>query len=260
MSGISFDRAAEVYDATRSLPAPLMEASVDRLARALGGGRALEIGVGTGRFAVPLQERGIRVVGVDISSKMIAKAREKGAPDLLLGSATHIPFRERAFRSTIAIHVLHLIREWPAVLREIARVTDVQFLTLLETITTRPIGGPAPPPGHGPGDVYYPVRRYDELAAQQGYRYEHPGLRPPQMIERAPPNIRILVGRHVETLSGETLLAPAATKSYSSQWAVPEDVHARVMEVLTGEMVGREFERTSEVEVVGWSPSDLLRM
>lgn len=260
MAGISFDRAAEVYDATRGLPPALMAASVDALARVLVGGRVLEVGVGTGRFALPLRERGIRVVGLDISEKMIRRAREKGAPDLLLGSATQIPFRHGAFPSTIAIHLLHLIEEWPTALREIARVTTVRFVTLLETITTRPVGGEAPPPGHGPGDVYHPIRRYEEIAARWGYRYAHPGIRSPQMIARVKPTLRIPVGRQAETVAGATLLAPAALKTYSSQWAVPEDVHARVMEVLTEEMEGRAFERAWEIEIVGWPPDALLRI
>lgn len=260
MAGISFDRAAEVYDATRGLPPALMDASVDALARVLVRGPVLEVGVGTGRFALPLRERGIRVVGLDISEKMLAKAWEKGGRDLLLGSATLIPFRDGVFSSTIAIHILHLVRDWPVVLHELARVTSGLFVTLLETIMTRPVGGEVPPPGHGPGDVYYPVRRYEELAARWGYRYEHPGIRPPQMIERVQPSVRIPVGHHAEVVSGDALLAPAATKSYSSQWAVPDEMHAKVMEVLTAEMAGRPFERAWDIEVVGWPPDALLRM
>lgn len=260
MAGISFDRAAEVYDATRGLPPSLMDSTVDVLARVVGGARVLEVGVGTGRFALPLRERGIRVVGLDISDKMLAKAREKGGRDLLRGSATRIPFRDGAFPSTIAIHLLHLIQDWPAALHEIARVTSVRFVTLLETISARPVGGPSTPPGHGPGDVYYPVRRYEELAARWGYRYEHPGIRPPQMIERVKPSVRIPVGRNTDVVSGDLLLAPAATRSYSSQWGVTDDVHARVMEILTSEMAGRPFERAWEIEVVAWPPDALLRM
>ena len=78
VAGISFDRAAETYDVTRGLPPPIMDASVDALARVLAGRRVLEVGVGTGRFALPLRDRGIRVVGLDISRNMIAKARAKG--------------------------------------------------------------------------------------------------------------------------------------------------------------------------------------
>lgn len=50
---------------------------VDFLARLASGGRALELGVGTGRVAIPLAERGVRVVGVDASEAMLARLRER---------------------------------------------------------------------------------------------------------------------------------------------------------------------------------------
>src|SRR5579884_2028833 len=43
------------------------------------GGPILEIGCGTGRVLIPLAEAGFRVVGVDVSSAMLAIARDKVA-------------------------------------------------------------------------------------------------------------------------------------------------------------------------------------
>lgn len=262
VSGKSFDPVADGYDASRSLPEPLMAKTVTALATVLDAGTpVLEVGVGTGRFALALRDRGVRVIGVDIAERMLGKAREKGGEDLVLGTATALPFRNRAFRSSLAIHVLHLIADWRRVLSEVSRVTTDRFVTLLEVITTRALDADeTPPPGHGPGDVYHPIRRYEALAARWGYRYEHPGVRPPQMIARMPPDIRVPVGRHSEVVPGETLLAPAASRSYSSQWAVPDDVHAKVMDLLTREMVGHDFERTWEIEVIAWPPDALRGM
>jgi SAM-dependent methyltransferase len=53
------------------------EGAVAALADLADGGPVLELGVGTGRLAVPLAERGVEVVGVDISPEMLAKLREK---------------------------------------------------------------------------------------------------------------------------------------------------------------------------------------
>ncbi len=50
---------------------------VDFLAELARGGRALELGVGTGRVAIPLAERGVEVVGIDASEAMLAKLHEK---------------------------------------------------------------------------------------------------------------------------------------------------------------------------------------
>jgi SAM-dependent methyltransferase len=51
--------------------------TVDRLATLAGGGRALELAIGTGRVAIPLAERGVPVVGIELSAPMVARLREK---------------------------------------------------------------------------------------------------------------------------------------------------------------------------------------
>ncbi|HEX2420944.1 MAG TPA: class I SAM-dependent methyltransferase, partial [Acidimicrobiia bacterium] len=56
---------------------------IDRLAEWAGGGRVLELAIGTGRIALPLKERGIDITGIDISPEMVAKLRQKpGGADI----------------------------------------------------------------------------------------------------------------------------------------------------------------------------------
>ena len=50
---------------------------VDFLAELAGDGAALELGIGTGRIALPLSDRGVPVQGIDLSEAMVAKLREK---------------------------------------------------------------------------------------------------------------------------------------------------------------------------------------
>jgi SAM-dependent methyltransferase len=52
-------------------------AAVDFLERQAGGGPALELAIGTGRIALPLAARGIRLGGIDISSAMVAQLQSK---------------------------------------------------------------------------------------------------------------------------------------------------------------------------------------
>lgn len=76
------DRIAEVYDAWYG---PRMDptAAVDFLAPLARSGRALELGIGTGRIAIPLSERGVDVSGIDASSRMVEKLRAKpGGADI----------------------------------------------------------------------------------------------------------------------------------------------------------------------------------
>jgi SAM-dependent methyltransferase len=50
---------------------------VDFLADLAGRGAALELGIGTGRIALPLARRGVRVHGIDLSGAMVARLRAK---------------------------------------------------------------------------------------------------------------------------------------------------------------------------------------
>ena len=50
---------------------------VDLLAELAGDGAALELGIGTGRIAIPLSRRGVPVHGIDLSEAMVARLRAK---------------------------------------------------------------------------------------------------------------------------------------------------------------------------------------
>jgi SAM-dependent methyltransferase len=55
----------------------VVEPAVDFLAALAGRGAVLELGIGTGRIALPLAQRGIRVHGIDLSEAMVARLRAK---------------------------------------------------------------------------------------------------------------------------------------------------------------------------------------
>jgi SAM-dependent methyltransferase len=55
----------------------VVEPAVDFLAPLAGGSAALELGIGTGRIALPLSERGVDVYGIDLSEAMVARLRAK---------------------------------------------------------------------------------------------------------------------------------------------------------------------------------------
>src|SRR5215468_8053473 len=54
-----------------------VDPAVDLLAGLAGDGRALELGIGTGRIALPLARRGVPVHGIDLSRAMVARLRAK---------------------------------------------------------------------------------------------------------------------------------------------------------------------------------------
>ncbi len=68
------ERVAASYDAMYPY---CDEAMIETLARLARGGRALELGIGTGRVALPLAEKGIELHGIDASPSMIEQLRAK---------------------------------------------------------------------------------------------------------------------------------------------------------------------------------------
>lgn len=68
--------AAYDYEDPRSVPEAVTPV-VDFLAELAKGGSALELGVGTGRIALPLAERGVPVHGIDLSEEMVAQLQAK---------------------------------------------------------------------------------------------------------------------------------------------------------------------------------------
>jgi SAM-dependent methyltransferase len=59
----------------------VLEPTVDFLAGLAGSGAALELGIGTGRVALPLSARGVPVHGIDLSAAMVDRLREKPGAD-----------------------------------------------------------------------------------------------------------------------------------------------------------------------------------
>ena len=69
-------------------------AAVAFLEKLAGGGPALELAVGTGRIALPLAARGVRVDGVDLSPEMVARLRTKPGGDgiqVTIGDFADVP-------------------------------------------------------------------------------------------------------------------------------------------------------------------------
>ena len=69
------ESSAEMFD--REVVGPV----VDLLVELAGSGRALELGIGTGRIALPLAQRGVPVHGIELSGAMVARLRAKPGGD-----------------------------------------------------------------------------------------------------------------------------------------------------------------------------------
>jgi len=233
----NFDRVADVYEETRRLPPLVLEGLAEQVAEAFGGGRVFDAGAGTGRYARALADRGLQVVGLDLSRKMLERARGRGLDRLAQGELTQLPFRDGTFDHAIAIHILHLVPEWQAMVRELVRVTRTYVASTRET--------------HEPH-----IRpSYDEKVG----RPERPkaGIDAEDLAGRVSPVLRFPRITFVERQNAESYLDLLAKKTFSSQWDVPDEVHDRAMRELRADLAGKSWNLKRTWELVVWRAEDL---
>lgn len=240
---ISFDRIADRYDETRSLPASQMEAVLETLIRAFSSyDRVLEVGVGTGRFGVPLQQRGIPLIGVDIAARMIEQGRRKGLQDVLLGDALSLPFADGTFDAALSVHVLHLLPDWQAALAEFGRVTRDSYFTVATNWK----------------EGWLPYRAYWDFLRDAGYKRRRKGVFERELPERLPPREQTDIGTFLEEQGAQDVLQSLENRVYSGQWETPEDLHRRAVEAVRKEFAGQgTMHREKTITLLRWDARDL---
>jgi ubiquinone/menaquinone biosynthesis C-methylase UbiE len=247
-ASIAFDRAAEFYDRTRSLSEPAMAEVLAFLQGQLRGrAPTLEIGVGTGRLAVPLHLGGASMVGVDLSPAMLGKLVDKTDTRLRLAvaDAIRLPFRPRSFGSVIAAHVLHLIPAWRTAVREIVRVLRPGGVILLE------LGG---------WGVQWMKELHERFCLTLGVP-EYVGASNREEVRTALESLgirlratRVLHDRRYDSIANQ--LGRMDEGVYSFTWAVPEERRRRTVRELRTWAEGRfgslEESRKIEARMVWW--------
>lgn len=120
----SFDRAASYYDQTRPFLEPIAQAGVQAILDLISrDARVLDVGTGTGRISIPLLERGLDLIGCDLSEKMLRRLQEKlPSARIAQADASQLPFPTDSFDALMTAHILHLIPTWREALREFRRV------------------------------------------------------------------------------------------------------------------------------------------
>src|SRR5262245_46171138 len=231
---MSFDRVASCYDATREMPP---HANVAATAGITGALRAvapqptlIEVGIGTGRMAVPLAEAGGRVAGVDVAVAMLARLRAK-RPDIAvaIADAVQLPFREASFDGALFVHLLHLLRDAGAALRAATEVVRPGGVLL-----------------YGRTDYAESPRRQliaharkvaQELAGiDLGSRDWHRAANHAFAEHAREIGARVsesTLARWRERGSGREYLAALSGRVYSSTWSIPEAVMPELLRRLT---------------------------
>ena len=236
MRRVSFDPVAQVFDKTRGPPEHIRKQLVDVLTKELIGYKTiLDAGVGTGRFAKPLQDKEFEVVGIDLSQKMLGVAQKKGTVNLFRGDICFLPFKTHSFDAAICNAVLHLIAEWETALQEICRVTSNVMVSTIH-------------------EHENPIRKaYSRLLQKYGYESRRRGKPEHDLKDVVTP----LKSMHVASyfVDSKESLAHMSQRVYSHQWEIPESVNDEIMGELRGQFSGRKFPQ--ELSVLVWKIDEL---
>ena len=139
---VVFDRAADYYDATRGFPSGVETQAAGLIARTGGLSSqsiVLEIGVGTGRIALPLAAHVAQVNGVDLSLPMLQRLHAKQTTErvhIVQADITRLPFAASSVDAVLAVHIFHLVAGYSLALREAARVLKPEGVLMRGTKMT----------------------------------------------------------------------------------------------------------------------------
>jgi ubiquinone/menaquinone biosynthesis C-methylase UbiE len=243
-----FDEISHVYDETRD---PLDGATVDRVVadlKAAGVSSVLEVGVGTGRVARPLLDRGVTLTGIDASRGMLAKAREKGLPSLVRGSGYHMPFEDRSFDGTLFVHVLHLLDEPAVAVREAGRVSRVGTYAIVHP------GRQGAEAGARAEDE--PRRLIRDLLVEQGFPMPQRGsiwTKERDFLVQVPPDSMVVVSEKDVTESLRSRVDRLAKRGHRNLLSIPPEALKKAIETAR-ERVGDRTVTYRRVEALAtWS-------
>ncbi|MGC8875440.1 MAG: class I SAM-dependent methyltransferase, partial [Chloroflexia bacterium] len=261
---VAFDRAAAFYDRTRGFPPGVdreVARGICRLAGLRPGERLLELGIGTGRLALPLQEVGLSVWGIDLSRPMLevlcSKPGGRGIA-LVEGHIRALPFLAAQFDAALAVHVLHLVAPWRDALREAARVLKPSGAFLLGW------GGHA-----DPETPLGKVReRWRAAVVARGGSVDRPGEHDPRRVIAALERLGFLVeceadiARWTTSTSVAEVLRTIEERVFSDAWSVPEEIHRAALDEVRGWVLesgfdlGRPLEQTHTLHLAVLRRSD----
>jgi ubiquinone/menaquinone biosynthesis C-methylase UbiE len=232
---VDFDRISSVYDATRD---PLDAATLSGLVRELDGAgvrRLLEVGVGTGRVAVPLAAHGLEVTGIDVSRGMLNRARAKGLGRFALASAEHLPFAAGTFDAVLFVHVLHVLDAPERALAEAMRAARHGAWAVVHPRSGRSEDGTSP------AEVRRLVREELRRAGVPVTDRGGPAVEERRILERIPPTRLVVLSERTVTEPLSRTLDALASRAHRYTLHVPPDaldraiaaVRARVREAHT---------------------------
>jgi SAM-dependent methyltransferase len=226
-----FNLISDTYDETRQ---PLTPGALDKVAETLsdaGVRLILEAGVGTGRIALPLQQRNFQMFGVDLSRGMLTKARGKGIQNVVLADANHLPLRDGQFDAALMAHVIHLLENPAETFESLRRVATKEIVVLVRKREGTNGGGTD-------DDRRMPFREtFRRIAAEQGYQLpERQGgwwdgfRKESEFLAAFPPTDLITVEDELVVTTLRERLSFFERRAYGHPTEIPEEAFRRIMQ------------------------------
>ncbi|MHA2497381.1 MAG: class I SAM-dependent methyltransferase [Candidatus Hodarchaeales archaeon] len=235
---ISFDRIATDYDRTRWVPPKLLDQFFNKLIDEVPlstRSRIFELGVGTGRLAIPLSRFGYTVLGVDVSLLMLKEAsrnRGKGHTKLYLlqADANSLPIKEKSLDFCLFVHILHLLENWKGIIDSVERLLKNRNLA------------------HSTLHVLWhdlePFRLYWKAIGRA--ETSRVGAKSPEEVIEYLQGIKGYHYDHFEfeesagTALWEDVVNLIQEKAFSSQWGIQNEHHKEALEVVKQKMKEKE--------------------
>lgn len=260
MPSLSFDPFAHIYDETRGYPEPVarqIAQAIDQAANATAQTAYLEVGVGTGRIAMPLASLGRTYTGVDISQKMVDRLKEKlsaanwreqphpwgyqadedpartvpvsrytheqpsSSIRIAMHDITDLPFRDQAFDVALSVHVFHLVDGWQNAVQEVLRVLRPGGLLVY-------CGD-----DHGPSEVQPIQTQWGKIIDELGFDPRRPGAPShkivTQYLQQRFETEQIQALTWQRQLTPRQVLRDIELRHFSSTWVIPEPIFAQAI-------------------------------
>lgn len=235
---VSFDRIATDYDRTRWVPPKLRDKFINKLINEVplsAKSRIFEIGVGTGRLAIPFSLLGYTVFGVDISLLMLKEAilnrgKDQNKLHLLQADASNLPIKEKSLDLCLFVHILHLLENWKGVIDSAERLLKKRNLVYSSL--------------HVSWHDLEPFRLYwNAIGSGEG---SHVGAKSPEEVIEYLQEIKGYQCDHFEfeQIAGTALWEDAVNliqeKAFSSQWWIQNEQHQAALDVVKQKMKEKE--------------------
>ncbi|MFX0138617.1 MAG: class I SAM-dependent methyltransferase, partial [Candidatus Hodarchaeota archaeon] len=236
MESLNFDIMIKYYDETRIFNQKCFDKAINYIVERFPPNlykKVFEPGIGTGRIAIPLAQRGYNIFGIDISTEMlnILKKRIDRIKNLNISykkaDATKIPYDNNEFNLAIIVYLFYFIKEWKKAVNEILRVVNGPII-LMHT-------------GYG---LEIPIlnERYKQLSEEIGFSIKNIGVKSTKEVVTYLENLGYQTEWVRDKWQWESCIQLNIAinylekRAYSFSTFPPDDIHNKVIKNLKNEL------------------------